>query len=63
MRAAPPSSRSRKRIIRRKLARRPIVGKEDRRADQVAIIWEGDDPTHGEKITYRRNRRAGTAPR
>ena len=23
------------------------------RADQVAIIWEGDDPTHDEKITYR----------
>jgi acetyl-CoA synthetase len=24
-----------------------------KRADQVAIIWEGDDPTHDEKITYR----------
>ncbi|MBV1693184.1 MAG: acetate--CoA ligase [Hyphomicrobiales bacterium] len=24
-----------------------------RRGDQVAIIWEGDDPTHDEKITYR----------
>jgi len=24
-----------------------------RRADQVAIIWEGDDPTHDETITYR----------
>jgi acetyl-CoA synthetase len=24
-----------------------------KRADQVAIIWEGDDPTHEEKITYR----------
>ncbi|MEZ0303134.1 MAG: acetate--CoA ligase [Hyphomicrobiaceae bacterium] len=23
------------------------------RAEQVAIIWEGDDPTHDEKITYR----------
>jgi acetyl-CoA synthetase len=23
------------------------------RGDQVAIIWEGDDPTHDEKITYR----------
>ena len=23
------------------------------RADQVAIIWEGDDPTNDEKITYR----------
>jgi acetyl-CoA synthetase len=23
------------------------------RADQVAIIWEGDDPTHDETITYR----------
>src|ERR1700752_4438907 len=23
------------------------------RADQTAIIWEGDDPTHDEKITYR----------
>ncbi|HEX5999770.1 MAG TPA: acetate--CoA ligase, partial [Hyphomicrobiaceae bacterium] len=23
------------------------------RADQVALIWEGDDPTHDEKITYR----------
>ena len=23
------------------------------RADQVAIIWEGDDPTQDEKITYR----------
>ena len=23
------------------------------RADQIAIIWEGDDPTHDEKITYR----------
>ena len=23
------------------------------RADQVAIIWEGDDPTDDEKITYR----------
>jgi len=25
----------------------------DSRGDQVAIIWEGDDPTHDEKITYR----------
>ena len=24
-----------------------------KRADQVAIIWEGDDPTHDERITYR----------
>ena len=24
-----------------------------KRGDQVAIIWEGDDPTHDEKITYR----------
>jgi acetyl-CoA synthetase len=24
-----------------------------KRADQVAIIWEGDDPTQDEKITYR----------
>ena len=24
-----------------------------KRADQIAIIWEGDDPTHDEKITYR----------
>jgi len=24
-----------------------------KRADQVAIIWEGDDPTHDETITYR----------
>ena len=24
-----------------------------KRADQVAIIWEGDDPTRDEKITYR----------
>jgi acetyl-CoA synthetase len=24
-----------------------------KRADQVAIIWEGDDPTHDEQITYR----------
>ena len=24
-----------------------------KRADQVAIIWEGDDPTHHETITYR----------
>ena len=24
-----------------------------KRADQVAIIWEGDDPTHDESITYR----------
>src|SRR5262249_31068736 len=24
-----------------------------RRGDQIAIIWEGDDPTHDEKITYR----------
>jgi acetyl-CoA synthetase len=24
-----------------------------KRADQVAIVWEGDDPTHDEKITYR----------
>jgi acetyl-CoA synthetase len=23
------------------------------RADQIAIIWEGDDPTHDENITYR----------
>jgi acetyl-CoA synthetase len=23
------------------------------RGDQVAIIWEGDDPTQGETITYR----------
>ena len=23
------------------------------RGDQVAIIWEGDDPTQDEKITYR----------
>ncbi len=23
------------------------------RADQIAIIWEGDDPTHDEQITYR----------
>jgi len=23
------------------------------RGDQIAIIWEGDDPTHDEKITYR----------
>lgn len=23
------------------------------RADQVAIIWEGDNPAHGKKITYR----------
>jgi acetyl-CoA synthetase len=23
------------------------------RGDQVAIIWEGDDPTHDEKITYK----------
>ena len=23
------------------------------RADQTAIIWEGDDPTHDERITYR----------
>jgi acetyl-CoA synthetase len=23
------------------------------RADQIAIIWEGDDPTQDEKITYR----------
>ncbi|MFM1815246.1 MAG: acetate--CoA ligase [Pseudomonadota bacterium] len=23
------------------------------RGDQVAIIWEGDDPTHDDKITYR----------
>ncbi|HXF55315.1 MAG TPA: acetate--CoA ligase [Hyphomicrobiaceae bacterium] len=23
------------------------------RADQVAIIWEGDDPTHDQQITYR----------
>src|SRR3982074_3474123 len=23
------------------------------RADQIAIIWEGDDPTMDEKITYR----------
>jgi len=25
----------------------------ERRGDQVAIIWEGDDPTQDEKITYR----------
>ena len=25
----------------------------DKRGDQVAIIWEGDDPTADEKITYR----------
>ncbi|MFO1170536.1 MAG: acetate--CoA ligase [Hyphomicrobiaceae bacterium] len=25
----------------------------DSRGDQIAIIWEGDDPTHDEKITYR----------
>ncbi|MGD9828961.1 MAG: acetate--CoA ligase [Hyphomicrobiaceae bacterium] len=25
----------------------------EKRGDQVAIIWEGDDPTHDEKITYR----------
>jgi acetyl-CoA synthetase len=25
----------------------------ENRGDQVAIIWEGDDPTHDEKITYR----------
>ncbi|MGD9670820.1 MAG: acetate--CoA ligase [Hyphomicrobiaceae bacterium] len=25
----------------------------DKRGDQVAIIWEGDDPTQDEKITYR----------
>ena len=24
-----------------------------KRGDQVAIIWEGDDPTQDEKITYR----------
>jgi acetyl-CoA synthetase len=24
-----------------------------KRGDQVAIIWEGDDPTHDERITYR----------
>ncbi len=24
-----------------------------KRGDQIAIIWEGDDPTHDEKITYR----------
>jgi acetyl-CoA synthetase len=24
-----------------------------KRADQVALIWEGDDPTHDETITYR----------
>ena len=24
-----------------------------RKADQVAIIWEGDDPAHSKKITYR----------
>ena len=24
-----------------------------KRGDQVAIIWEGDDPTHDEKITYK----------
>ena len=24
-----------------------------KRADQVAIVWEGDDPTHDETITYR----------
>jgi acetyl-CoA synthetase len=24
-----------------------------KRGDKVAIIWEGDDPTHDEKITYR----------
>ena len=26
----------------------------DRRADQVAIIWEGDDPKEDKKITYRK---------
>jgi acetyl-CoA synthetase len=25
----------------------------EKRADQVAIIWEGDDPSHDKKITYR----------
>ena len=25
----------------------------EKRGDQVAIIWEGDDPTHDEEITYR----------
>ncbi len=25
----------------------------EKRGDQVAIIWEGDDPTHDETITYR----------
>jgi acetyl-CoA synthetase len=24
-----------------------------KRADQVAIIWEGDDPSESKKITYR----------
>src|SRR5438105_9401703 len=25
----------------------------EKRADQVAILWEGDDPTKDKKITYR----------
>ena len=33
------------------------------RADQVAIIWEGDDPTRDEKITYRAAARAGVQVR
>jgi acetyl-CoA synthetase len=33
------------------------------RADQVAIIWEGDDPTMDEKITYRQlHERCASSP-